>query len=95
MTSTVTIVGNLTKDPELRFTQVGRATASLGIAVNRPRQNRQTQEWEEAPPVLFMSGYSQGVVGPSGLVDDGGTLLQNPFNAQTLLDQVQTVIARA
>jgi single-strand DNA-binding protein len=45
--STVTIVGNLTRDPELRFTPSGQATASFGVAVNRSWQNRQTQEWNE------------------------------------------------
>jgi single-strand DNA-binding protein len=48
MTSTVTIVGNLTKDPELRFTPTGQATATFGVAVNRRWQNHQTQDWEEA-----------------------------------------------
>jgi len=44
----VNIVGNLTRDPELRFTPSGQATASFGVAVNRRWQNRQSQEWEEA-----------------------------------------------
>jgi single-strand DNA-binding protein len=44
----VSIVGNLTRDPELRFTPSGQATASFGVAVNRRWQNRQTNEWEEA-----------------------------------------------
>jgi single-strand DNA-binding protein len=44
----VSIVGNLTRDPELRFTPTGQATASFGVAVNRRWQNRQSQEWEEA-----------------------------------------------
>jgi single-strand DNA-binding protein len=44
----VSIVGNLTRDPELRFTPSGQATASFGVAVNRRWQNRQTQEWDEA-----------------------------------------------
>src|SRR6202035_3838263 len=48
MTSNLTIVGNLTKDPELRFTPTSQATASFGIAVNRRWQNRQTNQWEEA-----------------------------------------------
>ena len=49
MTGTaVTLVGNITRDPELRFTNTGQATASFGLAVNRRWQNRQTQEWEEA-----------------------------------------------
>ncbi|HLI52846.1 MAG TPA: single-stranded DNA-binding protein [Acidimicrobiales bacterium] len=44
----VSIVGNLTRDPELRFTPSGQATASFGVAVNRRWQNRQTNEMEEA-----------------------------------------------
>ena len=44
----VTLVGNVTRDPELRFTPNGQATASFGLAVNRRWQNKQTQEWEEA-----------------------------------------------
>ena len=45
--NSVTIVGNLTRDPELRFTQSGQARATLGVAVNRRWQNRQSGEWEE------------------------------------------------
>ena len=45
--NTVTVVGNITRDPELRFTPNGQPTASFGLAVNRRWQNRQTQEWEE------------------------------------------------
>jgi single-strand DNA-binding protein len=44
----VSVVGNLTRDPELRFTPSGQATASFGVAVNRRWQNRQNNEWEEA-----------------------------------------------
>ena len=29
----VTIVGNVTRDPELRFTPTGQATATFGVAV--------------------------------------------------------------
>ena len=46
--NTVTVVGNITRDPELRFTNTGQATATFGLAVNRRWQNRQNQEWEEA-----------------------------------------------
>jgi single-strand DNA-binding protein len=45
--STVTIVGNVTRDPEMRYTPSGVAKATFGVAVNRRWQNRQTQEWEE------------------------------------------------
>jgi single-strand DNA-binding protein len=46
--NTITLVGNVTRDPELRFTPSGQATATFGLAVNRRWQNRQSQEWEEA-----------------------------------------------
>lgn len=45
--NTVTLVGNLTRDPELRYTPSGQSVVTFGIAVNRRWQNRQTQEWEE------------------------------------------------
>ena len=44
----VTLVGNMTRDPELRFTASGVATASFGIAVNRVWNDRQTNEKKEA-----------------------------------------------
>lgn len=43
----LTLIGNVTRDPELRFTPSGQGVASFGIAVNRKWQNRQTNEWEE------------------------------------------------
>ena len=42
----VTLVGNLTRDPELRYTTGGRGVASFGLAVNRRWQ--QNGEWQEA-----------------------------------------------
>ena len=43
----VSVVGNVTRDPELRFTPSGQAIATFGVAVNRRWQNRQSNEWEE------------------------------------------------
>jgi single-strand DNA-binding protein len=45
--NSITVVGNLTRDPEIRYTASGQAKAQLGIAVSRRWQNRQTNEWEE------------------------------------------------
>jgi len=44
----VTIVGNITRDPELRFTPSGQANARIGVAVNRKWQDRNSGEWQEA-----------------------------------------------
>jgi single-strand DNA-binding protein len=43
--NTVTIVGNITRSPELRFTTGGKGIASFGIACNRRWQ--QNGEWQE------------------------------------------------
>jgi single-strand DNA-binding protein len=47
-TNSITIIGNLTRDPEMRYTPSGQANARFGVAVNRRWQNRQSNEWEEA-----------------------------------------------
>ncbi|MCE5330148.1 single-stranded DNA-binding protein [bacterium] len=41
------ISGNLTRDPELRFTPSGSPVTTFGIAVNRNYQDRKTTEWVE------------------------------------------------
>jgi single-strand DNA-binding protein len=43
--NTITLIGNLTRDPELRYTTGGRGVASFGLAVNRRYQ--QNGEWQE------------------------------------------------
>ena len=48
MSNTTTITGNLTREPEIRYTKEGQATAQLGVAVNRRWQDRTTQEWQES-----------------------------------------------
>ena len=47
MSTTTTVIGNLTRDPEIRYTRQGQANSTFGVAVNRRWQNKQTQEWEE------------------------------------------------
>jgi single-strand DNA-binding protein len=46
MSSNATIVGNLTRDPELRFTPNGSQVATFGVAVNR-RWRGQNGDWQE------------------------------------------------
>ena len=57
--SDVTLVGNLTRDPELRFTNTGRAVAGMGIAVNRRWQNKTTQEWEDEVSFFNVTCWGQ------------------------------------
>ena len=48
MSNSTTICGNLTREPEIRYTKEGQATTQLGVAVNRRWQDRTTNEWQEA-----------------------------------------------
>jgi single-strand DNA-binding protein len=45
----VVLVGNLTRDPELRHTPSGMAVCSLRIAVNTRRKDSATGQWTEKP----------------------------------------------
>jgi single-strand DNA-binding protein len=57
--NTVTITGNATREPEVRFTAGGSQVASFGVAVNRRWQNRQTNEWEEQVSFFDISCWNQ------------------------------------
>ena len=45
----VVLVGNLTKDPELRHTPSGTAVCKLRLAVNTRQKDAQTGEWGDKP----------------------------------------------
>jgi single-strand DNA-binding protein len=55
----VSVVGNATRDPELRFTPSGQAIATFGIAVNRSWRNKQSNEWEEAVSFFDVTCWAQ------------------------------------
>ena len=50
----VTISGNLTADPELRYTQSGVAVAGFTVAHTPRRLNRESNTWEDAGDTLFL-----------------------------------------
>ncbi len=49
----ITVVGNLTADPELRFTPSGAAVASFTVASTPRTMDRQTNEWKDGE-ALFL-----------------------------------------
>jgi single-strand DNA-binding protein len=49
----ITIVGNLTDDPELRYTPNGAAVANFRVAVSRRYKDPQTNEWKDADTSFF------------------------------------------
>ncbi|HBQ51748.1 MAG: single-stranded DNA-binding protein [Actinobacteria bacterium] len=55
--NSITLVGNLTRDPEIRFTATGRAVASFGIAVGRRYQVN--GEWQEQTSYFNVTAWGQ------------------------------------
>src|SRR5687767_14848940 len=51
--NSVTLVGNLTDDPELRFTAQGAAVANFRIAVSKRVRDPQTNEWKDGDTSYF------------------------------------------
>jgi single-strand DNA-binding protein len=46
--TSITAIGNLTADPELKFTPSGAAVMNATCAVNRRRFDKAAQEWKDA-----------------------------------------------
>jgi single-strand DNA-binding protein len=58
-TNSITISGNITRDPEMRYTPSGVSKVSFGVAVNRSWRNQQTQEWEEQTSFFNVVAWRQ------------------------------------
>ena len=57
--NSVVVVGNLTRDPELRHTPSGMAVCSLRIAVNTRRKDAATGQWGEKPNYFDVTVWGQ------------------------------------
>src|SRR6478609_11536224 len=49
----ITVVGNLTGDPELRFTPSGQAVANFTVASTTRFLDKQTNEWKDGDTVFL------------------------------------------
>ena len=80
--NSITIVGNLTRDPEIRYTSSGQANARLGIAVSRRWQNRQTNEWEERTSFFNVVAWGDMAENVSDSLGKGNrVIVQRPARA--------------
>ena len=55
----VVLVGNLTRDPELRQTPSGTSVCGLRIAVNTRRKDGATGQWTEKPNYFDVTVWGQ------------------------------------
>ncbi|WP_329105839.1 single-stranded DNA-binding protein [Micromonospora sp. NBC_01699] len=51
--TTITVIGNLTDDPELRFTPSGAAVAKFRVASTPRFMDRATNEWKDGDPLFL------------------------------------------
>lgn len=58
MTAQVTVIGNLTSDPEVKTTKTGSSVLKVGIAVNRRWKNKQ-DEWEEEVSFFDVNAWGE------------------------------------
>jgi len=58
MTAQVTVVGNLTAEPEIKTTKTGSSVLKVGVAVNRRWKNKQ-EEWEEEVSFFDVNAWGE------------------------------------
>jgi single-strand DNA-binding protein len=57
--NSITISGNITREPEMRYTPSGVSKVTFGVAVNRSWRNQQTQEWDEQTSFFNVVAWRQ------------------------------------
>src|SRR5674476_696559 len=75
--NTITVVGNITRDLELKFLNSGQAALRLSVAVNRRWQNRQTQEWEEKVSYFEIVAYGALAENSANSLSKGARVIVN------------------
>jgi single-strand DNA-binding protein len=51
--ATITVIGNITNEPELRFTQSGVAVVTFSVADNPRKKNQQTNQYENGESTFY------------------------------------------
>jgi single-strand DNA-binding protein len=53
MSTSVTLTGRLTRDPDLKFSQAGKAVARFSVVTSRRVKDRDTNEWSDADTTFW------------------------------------------
>lgn len=68
--NSITFTGNITRAPELKFLNSGKATARIGVAVNRRWQNN-GGEWQEQTSFFDVVAYGKLAENAADTLDKG------------------------
>ena len=55
----VFLMGNLTRDPEIRYTQTGMAVTQIGLAINRRIRDSGTDQWREETDFINVTAFAR------------------------------------
>lgn len=79
----IEIIGNVTRDPELRFTASGDAVCSFSVAWSQRRRNQQTGEWEDGDTSFFdCTAWRQLGENIAGSISKGDRVIVSGFMKQ-------------
>lgn len=83
----VMLIGNLTRDPELRYTPKGTAVADIGLAINRVWTNDQNQRQEETTFVDVTLWGRQAEIAQQYLTKGRGAYIEGRLQLDTWDDK--------
>lgn len=70
----VILMGNITRDPELRFLPNNTAVCDLGLAVNDRYQNKATGQWEDRPNFVDCTAFGRNAENISKFFNKGNPI---------------------
>ena len=83
----VMLIGNLTRDPELRYTPKGTAVADIALAINRVWNNEQNQRQEETTFVDITLWGRQAELAQQYLTKGRGAYIEGRLQMDTWDDK--------
>lgn len=89
MAAEITVMGTLTRDPEIKYAQSGTPMLKLALAATRRAQNRGTKQWEDDGDPLYIDvtlfgdreGYLGDVLHKGDQVSVTGTLVRRNWES--------------
>lgn len=85
MLNSVILIGRLTKDPELKYTQSGKAVATFTLAVNRGYANAQGEREADFIPIVVWQKQAENCanyIGKGSLVAVEGRIQVRTYDAK-------------
>ena len=87
----LTVIGRLTADPELRYTQSGKPVANFTIASNSRIFDRQTNEWKDGETLFMRCAAWRNAEAIAELTKGSPVIAQGPLKQKSYEKDGKTV----